>query len=607
MAHGQSGSGPALTVSATCVEFGVVPLNTPAPLQTVTLTSTGTAPLTISATALAGPTAFRVSGASFPLTLNPGDTATLTFGFDAGLAGAKTGTLTLTTNAAIPTTKIALSGTAVAAGLTVTTDTVSFGDVPLSTAAPLQTVTVTSSGSVPLTISSLTLNGPSAFSVSGASFPLTLNPGDAATLSLGFDASTAGAKSGSITLRTDASPSTTTIALSGTAVAAGLTLSANAVSFGSVPVSTAAATQSVTLTSSSSVPLTISSLTLSGPSAFSVSGASFPLTLPPGGTATLTFGFDANLTGAKSATVTLRSNTSPTITTLTLTGTAVTPGVLSGISCSSGSMTGAGTDACTVTLTAPAGNGGLAVSLGSNNASVSVPASVTVPADTASATFSAGIAAVTTAESVTLTATAGSAAANFSLQLNAAVAMLMLSSTSVDFGNVTLGSPATQTVMLMSTGTVPVTVNGASVSGPGFSASGVTQPVTLNPGDQATLNVQFDPTVAGASTGSVAVSTNCSMGAMAISVSGTGMTPANEISLSWDAPSNPTEAPTGYNVYREASTDTAYTLLNSISNGATAYVDTAVVSGTTYNYYVTSIDGLGNESAPSNPTTVSVL
>jgi hypothetical protein len=185
--------------------------------------------------------------------------------------------------------------------------------------------------------------------------------------------------------------------------------------------------------------------------------------------------------------------------------------------------------------------------------------------------------------------------------------MLMLSSTSVDFGNVTLGSPATQTVMLMSTGTVPVTVNGASVSGPGFSASGVTQPVTLNPGDQATLNVQFDPTVAGASTGSVAVSTNCSMGAMAISVSGTGMTPANEISLSWDAPSNPTEAPTGYNVYREASTDTAYTLLNSISNGATAYVDTAVVSGTTYNYYVTSIDGLGNESAPSNPTTVSVL
>ena len=143
-----------------------------------------------------------------------------------------------------------------------------------------------------------------------------------------------------------------------------LTLSTATVSFGTVAVG-ATGTGSVTLTSSGTAPLVLSAGTVSG-TGFTISGVSFPLTLNPGQTATLTVSFAPTAAGAVSGAVTLTSNSSTgTSTTITLSGTGQP--VLSGLSCTSGSMTGAGTDACTVTLNAAAGTGGQAVSLSSNN------------------------------------------------------------------------------------------------------------------------------------------------------------------------------------------------------------------------------------------------
>jgi hypothetical protein len=62
---------------------------------------------------------------------------------------------------------------------------------------------------------------------------------------------------------------------------------------------------------------------------------------------------------------------------------------LSALSCSSASMTGSGSDSCTVTLTGAAGYGGMSVSLASSNAAVTVPATVTFAPNTSSAGFTA--------------------------------------------------------------------------------------------------------------------------------------------------------------------------------------------------------------------------
>jgi hypothetical protein len=100
-------------------------------------------------------------------------------------------------------------------------------------------------------------------------------------------------------------------------------------------------------------------------------------------------------------------------------GSAVAP-ALSGLNCAIGSMTGAGTDNCTVTLNAAAPSGGFAVSVASNNSAVTVPASVSVAAGATASSFTASIAGVTTAQGATLTASADGVAEQFALQLNPA-------------------------------------------------------------------------------------------------------------------------------------------------------------------------------------------
>jgi len=384
-----------------------------------------------------------------------------------------------------------------------------------------------------------------------------------------------------------------------------LGVSPTTLSFGNVAVNTAVK-QSVILTSTGNLPVTVYAPTLTG-TGFSISGITFPLTLNPGKTATLSVQFDPSTTGAASGQLTITSNnnwTNPTVlVSLSGTGTAATSAALSAVSCGSASMTGAGTDACTVALSAAAPSGGLSVSLSSSNAAVTVPATVTVPANATSAAFTATVSSVTTAQAVTLKASAGSVSKTFALQLNPAVPTLSLSATSVAFGSVGLNAPATQSVTLTSTGTAPVTISAATLTGTGFTMSGATFPVTLNPSQVATLTVQFDPTTAGAATGQLTITSNSSTnGTATIALSGTGMQP--QVSLSWNAPSSSTDPVAGYNIYRSTGGSSSYQLVNSSVDAQTTYVDTTVQNGLTYDYIVESVDASGVVSSPSNTLSI---
>jgi fibronectin type 3 domain-containing protein len=61
----------------------------------------------------------------------------------------------------------------------------------------------------------------------------------------------------------------------------------------------------------------------------------------------------------------------------------------------------------------------------------------------------------------------------------------------------------------------------------------------------------------------------------------------------------------GYNIYR-ATGSGSFARINSSPDSAVTYVDSAVVSGTTYRYQVTSVDSSGAESVPSNLATVTI-
>ena len=186
-----------------------------------------------------------------------------------------------------------------------------------------------------------------------------------------------------------------------------------------------------------------------------------------------------------------------------------------------------------------------------------------------------------------------------------AVPTLTISPSSVPFGNTTINTPSTQAVTLASTGTAPVVIQSAALSGAGFTISGATFPVTLNPGLALTLDVQFDPIVSGAATGNLSIQSNSSTNGMAVvSLSGAGI--SHQVALSWDPPGSSTVPIASYNTYRLTGGSSAFQLLNSSVGPQTTYVDKAVKSGVTYDYIVTSIDSTGEESVPSNDVTATI-
>ncbi|MGC2619830.1 MAG: choice-of-anchor D domain-containing protein, partial [Acidobacteriaceae bacterium] len=193
-----------------------------------------------------------------------------------------------------------------------------------------------------------------------------------------------------------------------------LLVSSSTVSFGSVTVGQTASAN-VVLTNGGSASVQISEMQVSG-KYFAVAGqGSLPITLAGGDTYNLNLQFDPAMAGAQTGTLSITSDASSGATAaISLTGTGVqapgepVSGVLSGLTCTSGTMTGAGTDACVVTLNAAAGSSGLTVNLTSSSSAVTVPGSVTVAAGATSAGFTATVMAVTTAQAATLTAAAGS-------------------------------------------------------------------------------------------------------------------------------------------------------------------------------------------------------
>lgn len=273
----------------------------------------------------------------------------------------------------------------------------------------------------------------------------------------------------------------------------------------------------------------------------------------------------------------------------------------SSVSCANSTMTGAGTDSCTVTLNKAAGSAGVDVLLSSNNAAVTLPSIVTVPANSSSVGFVATVTSVTSAATVTLTANSDGTSKTYALQLSPPVSTLTVSASSVPFGSVVVSAPATQTLTLTSTGTGAVTISSAKLSGSSaFSIAGATFPMTLNPKQSAMLNLEFNPSAAGAASGVLTLTSNSSSGTAAtVSLSGTGQLSIYQVDLSWDAVTGSAVPIAGYYVFRAPAGSTTYTMMTASADTQTTYTDLTVAAGVTYDYYIESVNTAGVASAPS--------
>ena len=83
---------------------------------------------------------------------------------------------------------------------------------------------------------------------------------------------------------------------------------------------------------------------------------------------------------------------------------------------------------------------------------------------------------------------------------------------------------------------------------------------------------------------------------------------AHSVTLSWQAPSPVGGSGTisGYNIYRSPSSAASYVKLNTPLAAGLTFTDTSVSAGASYNYCLTTVDSLGQESACSAPATANV-
>src|SRR2546422_1052987 len=374
---------------------------------------------------------------------------------------------------------------------------VAFGNVTVGSRST-QAIGLSNTGSVNLTVSLGGATGPG-FSISGLSFPLILPPGQSSTFSVQFAPTATGIVSGSVSLVSDAPNSPSTIALSGTGVQPQLSVAPPSVSFGNVLVgSTGVQTLSLKSSGSPRYPLSYPTRPASD---FSISGPTFPLTLPPGQSSTLSVQFTPTTTGSASGGISLVSDAPNSPSTIALSGTGVQPQLsIRPPSVNFGNVVVGTTNTQTITLT-NSGTADLTIpqatvtgagfSISGLNFPRTLPAGQSIPlsiqlAPTAAGSVSGSVSLVSNApNSPTIIPLTGSGAQSASGQL-------IPNPSNINFGNVTAATTSTQSVVLTNTGNTTVSVSQATVSGTGFSITGLTLPLTLAAGQSSTFNVRSE-------------------------------------------------------------------------------------------------------------------
>ncbi|MGA8035654.1 MAG: choice-of-anchor D domain-containing protein [Candidatus Acidiferrales bacterium] len=212
-----SGNSSALAITPSSVSFGSVTVGSDA-TQTIKLSNSGTASITISKLAASG-TGMSASGLTIPYTLAAGKSATFTAEFKPTGAATDSGAITIDSNASTATSSIPLSGKGVAStiALTPSATSLSFGSVKVGSALT-ESVTVTSSGNADANISTVTVSG-TGFSLSGSAAAETLAPSQKAQYTVNFDPKASGNATGTLSIKSNAPNSPLSIALSGSAPA----------------------------------------------------------------------------------------------------------------------------------------------------------------------------------------------------------------------------------------------------------------------------------------------------------------------------------------------------------------------------------------------------
>jgi len=303
---------PLLAISTTSVGFGPQSVGTTSGAQSVTLTNTGNAPVTITSIAASGDFAqTNTCGSSVAASTS----CTISITFTPTAEGNRTGAITVTDNAPGSPQVVTLMGTGMGPAVSFSASTMSVGGQVVGTTSGAHTVTLTNSGTGTLAIASVAASGDfSETNTCGKS----VAAGASCTISVTFAPTAAGTRSGTITITDNAPGSPHVVTLTGTGMGPAVSFNASTMSVGGEIVGTTSSAHTVTLTNSGNEALTITGMTIS-PASFSQTNTCGS-SLATGASCTVTVTFTPATAGAISGVLSIADNAPGSPQEVTLSG-----------------------------------------------------------------------------------------------------------------------------------------------------------------------------------------------------------------------------------------------------------------------------------------------
>ena len=312
------GASQGLAVTPSFVTFGAQENGSASQAQTLTLTNTGTAPLTLNPVTIS--TDFSQAN-QCPATLPAGASCTISLSFTPTAVGALSGSLVASDAGGLVTAFAALRGQGTPPGVAASPANLFFGSLPVGTVSQAQTITVTNTSSAPVGIG--TVSGRGDFAATGTCSGRTIAPGDYCVMSVTITPTTVGTRTGEIQF-SDNAGGAHLVALSGAGQQAGVSVFPTNLAFGSYPfvlpaqAATASGTPlSVTLVNTSSAALQLGGYRIQGD--FTESD-SCGITLAAGAACTLTLQFVPTALGQRTGALTITDHSGADLQMISLLG-----------------------------------------------------------------------------------------------------------------------------------------------------------------------------------------------------------------------------------------------------------------------------------------------
>jgi hypothetical protein len=310
-------SGPTRTVLSTDIlDFGNLTIYATSAAKTVTLANKGATPLHLEQIATTGDFS-ETDTCKTAFGIVPGSSCAIDVVFSPIARGARAGTLAIRSNSTAGVETVRLSGTATGAVAGLSPDSLTFARQQLFTNSAAQQVVLANSGNAVLTLSSVTASGD--FAAHAAC--RTIAPGKSCAIDVVFRPTARGERTGTLTIRDNATSRIQAAKLSGTGIGADISFSAGQLVFSGVPVFVVSQPQTLTVSNHGESTLELK-YQVTGP--FAATGTCGS-TVAVGASCSLQVTFNPIVAGPSSGSIIFTDNAAASPQSVTLSGIAGTP------------------------------------------------------------------------------------------------------------------------------------------------------------------------------------------------------------------------------------------------------------------------------------------